>query len=328
MRTEGAFVHLAVYLPLLAPLLGAGTAGWLAERLAPRWATWLLATAAVVLAAASGIALTVLAATAIGQLPPVAGWGHWSVAALRRHDPGSIYLELAALLAEMVAVAAGIRFLVRQSAAITAATRLARRLPGDDQLVVLDDPAPDAYAVPGRPGRIVISTGMFQVLDHRERHVLLAHERAHLACRHHLFVTAAQLAAATNPLLRPVAAAVSYTAERWADEHAARVVGDRRLTARTIGKTALLATRHHRPAAALAVTGHQGMRRDLRGTGAVPRRVAALLAPPARRRPVLLGSTVLVLVIASAACIDATSDLDNLFDTASVAPITGQEPTP
>jgi hypothetical protein len=313
---------------LLAPLLAAGTAGWLTERLAPRWATWLLATAAVVLAAASGAALTALAATAVGQWPPVAWWGHWSVAVLRRHDPASIYLALAAVLGEAAAVAAAIRVLCRRVAAIIAAARTARCLPGGEQLVVLDDEAPDAYAVPGRPGRIVISTGMLAALDPRERQVLLAHERAHLTCRHHLFVAAAQLAAATNPLLRPVAAAVRYTTERWADEHAARTVGDRQLTARTIGKAALLTTRHHRSAATMAITGGVGPPRDLRGTGPVPRRVAALLSPPMRHRPVLLGIALAVLVIASAASLHAAHDLDNLFDLARAATISCPCPTP
>jgi len=36
--------------------------------------------------------------------------------------------------------------------------------------------------------------------------VLLAHERAHAASSHYLFTSVTRLAAAVNPLLRPVAA--------------------------------------------------------------------------------------------------------------------------
>ncbi|CAM5496177.1 M56 family metallopeptidase [Streptomyces violaceorubidus] len=50
---------------------------------------------------------------------------------------------------------------------------------------------------------------------------LFAHERAHLAAGRHRFVLAVRLAALANPFLRPLRTAVSYTAERWADEAAA-----------------------------------------------------------------------------------------------------------
>jgi Zn-dependent protease with chaperone function len=47
-----------------------------------------------------------------------------------------------------------------------------------------------------------------QGLDDRGREALLAHEQAHLSARHHLFTTAAHLAAAANPLL-PAAATLA-----------------------------------------------------------------------------------------------------------------------
>jgi len=68
---------------------------------------------------------------------------------------------------------------------------------------------------------------MLRALSGPERRVLLAHERAHAAWNHYLFTTAARLAAAANPLLRPLAAEVGYTVERWADERAASLTGDR-----------------------------------------------------------------------------------------------------
>ena len=80
---------------------------------------------------------------------------------------------------------------------------------------------------------------MLRVLSGPERDVLLAHERAHAAGSHYLFTSAARLAAAANPLLRPVAAQVCYTVERWADERAATATGNRPLAARAIARAAL-----------------------------------------------------------------------------------------
>ena len=97
----------------------------------------------------------------------------------------------------------------------------ARRLPGAGQVVVTDDEAADAYTLPGMPCRIVVTAGMLRALSQPEHQVLLAHERAHASSLHYLFTTVARLAAAANPLLRPVAGAVGYTVERWADERAA-----------------------------------------------------------------------------------------------------------
>jgi Zn-dependent protease with chaperone function len=115
------------------------------------------------------------------------------------------------------------------------------------------------------------------------RAALLAHERAHLSGRHFLFATAARLAASANPLVRSLAGAVENTVERWADERAAAVVGDRRLVAETIAHAALAtkASRPRRPlvAALGAVFGGPGAL-ALSQAGPVPRRIAALLASP------------------------------------------------
>ena len=73
----------------------------------------------------------------------------------------------------------------------------------------------------GRPGRIVVSTGLLRRPDASERRALLAHERAHLAGGHHVHNTAAHLAAAASPLLGRLAAAVALACERRADETAA-----------------------------------------------------------------------------------------------------------
>ena len=73
----------------------------------------------------------------------------------------------------------------------------------------------------GRPGRIVVSTGLLQRPDASQRRALLAHERAHLAGGHHVHNTAAHLAAAASPLLGRLAAAVALACDRRADKTAA-----------------------------------------------------------------------------------------------------------
>lgn len=69
--------------------------------------------------------------------------------------------------------------------------------------------------------------------------MLLAHENARLRHRHDLYRLLPDLGTAANPLLRPLSAAVRRGIERWADEEAARVVGDRRLVARAVARAGL-----------------------------------------------------------------------------------------
>ena len=314
-------MRISVFLPLLLPLLAAVSARWLAARLDPKIATWTFTAAAVGLAAAGGFALAALAATGVGQIPLLAWAGEWSVQVLRRNAPASLAIAPVACVLLAAALAATGRALLRRSAALLDAARTARRLPvtgSVDHVVVLDGAVPDAYAVPGVPGRIVVSTAMLDALDERERRVLLAHERAHLAGRHHVFVALAHVAAASNPLLRPVAAAVRYSTERWADEQAARTVGDRRLVARTIGKAALLGRHDHAaPAATLPIA---GLAKDLsarpRRLGPIPRRVAALLVAPHRYRRALAVVVMAVLVLATLSSVDTALDLHTLFELA------------
>ncbi len=271
-------MRLAVYLPLLFPALLAVLARPLSDRLHPQPATWLLTGAAAVLAACAALALALLVASAVVRIPPVASLGHISLTVL---GPDTAYRmsvgALAGILLSAAAVTA-VTFLIRWYRGLAEAYREARQLPGRRQAVVLDDQAAAAYALPGRPGRIVVTAGMLAALDDTGRAALLAHERAHLAGFHHLFTSAARLAAAANPLLRPAARAVEYTIERWADEKAAEAVGDRCLVAHAIGRAALAAT-PRRPARAIpAALGavFSPVLLDAHAAGPIPRRVAAL----------------------------------------------------
>jgi len=232
-------MDLAVYLPLVLPLCAAAGAWPLATRLPPIVGTWLLTGAGVALAALSTAALGLLASTAVLRIPLVASLGHLSAAVIRREDPASLSAALAAAALLAAAVLAAARTGARRARALVSAARKARCLPGAAQVVVVPDGSADAYTAPGWPGRIVVTAGMLDALTPAERRVLLAHEGAHAGHHHYLFTALSHFAAAANPLLRPVAAAVSYTVERWADEAAAGHCGDRRLAARAVGKAAL-----------------------------------------------------------------------------------------
>jgi beta-lactamase regulating signal transducer with metallopeptidase domain len=151
---------------------------------------------------------------------------------------------------------------------------------------VLADPAPQAFAVPGHGGHIVVSSGMLASLSAAERRVLLAHERAHLRAGHHWHTGLSQVAAAINPALRPVRTATGFLCERWADEIAAVQVDDRGLAATALARAALAAA--GRPPVLRPGLGYHGT-----GVGA---RVTALRRPPRRPGAVVCLSLALALL--------------------------------
>jgi Peptidase family M48 len=326
-------MHLAVYLPLVIPVLAALAARPLADRLPPAAATWLLAVSSLALALTSSAVLGLLAMSALVRIPFVAAIGKMSVPVFSRGDTVSLPVAIAAGALLAAAATAAARALGRRGAAIFAAGRQARLLPGSGVVVVTEDDAADAYTLPGWPCRVVITSGMLRALSAQERAVLLAHERSHAAGSHYLFTTAARLAAAANPLLRPLAAQVGYTVERWADERAAAATGDRPLTARAVARAAL-ATSAAPPdpgarAAPLTALGivtpadhgtyearHRLRGPGLRGAGPVPRRVAALLGPPPRTSPLLVGAAVALVAVSGLSALDAAVSLHALVELA------------
>ncbi|MFF0540589.1 M56 family metallopeptidase [Streptomyces coelicoflavus] len=308
-------MHLAVYLPLLFPALAALSAGSLARRLEPRLATWLLTGAGLLLAASSTLVLGLLALAGLVRIPLVAALKGYSPEVIARQDPASWPAALAGAVLLALAVLAAVRLTVRRAGALWSAALDAACLPGSDPVVVTDDPGADAYTMPGLPGRIVISHGMLDALDAAGHEILLAHERAHLRNHHYAFVALTQIAAAANPLLRPLATAVAYTVERWADEHAARHTGDRRAVAETVARAAVATkrsrTRRLVPAAAPGILGRRRPR-----PGVVPRRVAALLAPPPQSPPLLLAAAAALLAVTSLCAIEAAHDLHQFLELA------------
>jgi Zn-dependent protease with chaperone function len=283
-------------------LVVAAVAVPLARRLPPQASAWALLGAAAAAAGGWIGALALVAFTGLGQWQPVATLGQWSARWLRAQDPIGSALTM---------VGTGVLGIASCSLAMTAGHRIRllararrehRRLPGAGEIALIDSARPEAFALPGRPGRVVVTTGMLRVLDQTERAALLAHERVHLRRRHHLHLLVTQLSAAACPLLIPTAREMVFVVERWADEEAAAATGDRSTVARAVARAALATNRAHGPSRPLAATG-----------GPVPRRVAALLAPPPRLRGLPLLAFAALLAVCCASLADATGDTDHLF---------------
>ena len=261
-----------VFLPLVLPLTAWPIARLAEQRLHPRRATVLLTIVAGVLAVCSTVCLGLLMVVGTAQLPGNPLPDAWSDEHVRAAVPFDEAAGLAAIPTLGAVVAACARTLWTHWRVRRRAEQAVADMP--TAVVVLPDTTPYAYALPARHtqrGRVVVSTGMLSCLNSPERRVLFAHERAHLAGHHHRYLLTVQLAAHANPFLKPLRKAVAYTVERWADEEAASAVGNRKLTARAIGKAALVT--RHTPTAALA---------HLAQPGPIPRRIHALLQPPPR----------------------------------------------
>lgn len=288
-------MRIAVYCPLLCSLLFAAAGPRLAIRyLAPRAGMWTLTLGAGLSALASTWSLALLAGTLLDEVLP-------DITGRTFSDPVS---DTVATLAVLVLLVGCVRLLYtwwvnlrlyRQLRAPVAASR--------GPVLVLPDPVPRAFAVPGGGGHVVVSQGMLAALTAAERRVLFAHERAHLRAGHHWHTAVVAAAAALNPLLIPLRAASTHVCERCADEAAAAEVGDRALAASSLARAALAAEASSRCAT-------PGLAYHESGVGA---RVAALQRSPARGRPGLLAAPLAVIVLAMASDVEATTDFLRLI---------------
>lgn len=254
---------------LVAPLLltlGGVVAGWFLPRLVSPATCARVLTAAVVVTAGgvvSGLVLVGMAASSeLHVVSDAIGWCR----ALYPGDHGAApWAGMVALGLLVVAGARGLRY--------------ARKVQSEhapyksiDGLEVVNTSEPIAFAVPGRPGGVVMGSELLHALDVDERSAVLAHENAHLRHHHHRYVHTVELCAAAFPFLVPLARQVRFATERWADESAAAEIGSRRTVARAIARVALM-PHPHNLSPALAFSG--------RGTSS---RVEALLHPIAPQR--------------------------------------------
>ncbi|MFB7330902.1 M56 family metallopeptidase [Streptomyces adustus] len=264
MTSVLALLVLALALPWGAAAMACRLAGFLP----PREACWVLTAAALLLAGGTLAALIGLFhvpfLASLEQVPLPRVLEVWPAAVPAACVAGSVMLVQLALL---------LRRWLQHRAVLKHAWRLAVTGTVHGDLLVAPGDDVDAFALPGyrgRRGRIIVTSGMLRALKPREREVLLAHERAHLSGRHHLFSAVVDLSTTVHPALRSVRESLGFHLERWADETAAAVVGDRKVAAAAIARAALAGARKRNGSGypLLSVT-----------TGSMPQRVEALLLP-------------------------------------------------
>lgn len=208
-----------------------------ASGVSPRFglAAWLIAMVSVLVSVA--VALTLLTRAA------VAGWsrlaevvcrsfaGHACAANVYQSAVFEFSLGVIAVIAILAAMVAAWRYgrsvqrAQRRTRAHAEVARITgRELPGTGALV-LDSAQPVAYCLAGRPATIVLTTGAVALLDPPQLAAVLAHERAHLASRHHQLIALTRGLVAVFPAVPLFAAGepnVARLAEMCADDTAAR----------------------------------------------------------------------------------------------------------
>jgi Zn-dependent protease with chaperone function len=261
-------------LPLVGALAIAVLVTSVHRQLPPRLAARFVVVALVVVAIAA-IPTTLVLAVAFLAHAPVIGIGfEWCAQAIGLHGSMPAWIGVPAVALVLIG-----------SVRTTRLLRQHRHLRIDEAhpVHIAHSHSPYAVTLPGRAGQIVMSTAMVELLDETEQRIVVAHERAHARYRHDRYLLVAELVAAALPPLRALSKRVSYSIERWADEAAAKVCGDRQLVAITLGRVALQASPP-------TVAGFSGL--------GVASRMSALLQPPvrmpSRRNVLMLWSTLAV----------------------------------
>ncbi|WP_344438883.1 M56 family metallopeptidase [Kitasatospora nipponensis] len=188
--------------------------------------TW----AALVLSFAAAVVMVVHAVSEPGHLRERPGrWLAWASAAspaegAAGHDQALLLGSLAVMAVASVVGAGWVRA-ARIRARHRAVLAVASRQDAENDWCVVEDNRPAVWCVPGCGGQVVLTRGALQRLAPAHREAVVAHERAHLAGRHHLCVGAAKaLGSAFSwlPLARRMAQQVPVLAEMAADDAALR----------------------------------------------------------------------------------------------------------
>ena len=272
----------ALLLPAITTIAVGAAVGLVRWPLRPMLAARVLTAIAVVVAATAATVLGVVAVGFSARSALVLSVIEWCPVVPLHHQVGMLEGSLAVLA--LAAATIRIRRVLRTRRRASEGTEGRR-------LAVVDSAEPIAYAAPGDPGCVVVSRGLLDALEPRERQVVLAHERAHLYHGHHRYLLAGEIAVAIVPFLGPLVDQIRLATERSADESAAEALGgDRRLVARTIARAAITRTVHDGLVGAF-------------GGASVPARVQALIGPP--QNPALtvaafpvIGATAAVTVLA------------------------------
>lgn len=270
--------NVAPFLPVLVAAALALVVTGIHRRLPGRHATMVITAAMVTVVVAALPTVWLLSLAFLAHVPLVGNGFQWCAKAVDAHGhigaPVGIPASVLAIIGSWHAVRT-----------LRATRRLRHDLPGHVQIA--ENEHPFAMTLPGRAGQVVLSSGLVDLLDEEEQQVVLAHEAAHGRYRHDRYLLVAAVASSTIPMLRPLAARLQFSLERWADEAAVNVVGDRQLVAVTLGKVALST-----PPALAGVLPFAGL--------GVAARVATLLGPPVRNPGRLLAGVVWAAVACTA----------------------------
>jgi Zn-dependent protease with chaperone function len=259
-------------------------------------AAWLTAMASALASAAAAVEFLVRAAadgwSRLAEVVCRSVAGH---ACAQTVYTGAVFELVLAAITVVAALAAavlawrygrGVQQARRQTRAHAEAARITgRKLPGVSAAVVLDVPRPAAYCVPGRRGTIVLTSGALALLDPPQLAAVLAHERAHLAGRHHLLVALTRGLAVVFPAVPLFTRGLEYVtrlAEMCADDAAARRSGRPALLAALLA----MATGAAVPASALGAM-----------ACAVTARLRRLAEAPRRARHVRYGLALMAVML-------------------------------
>ena len=302
---------------LVAFATGVGTLGGTLLRLA-RWttrapylaiATYLAAVWSVIAALGlAGLTLAVHAPALSGGLSRLIG-----ACVLRLREtygtPGgatvaAIGLTLAGAVVARTALTAATHYGAawRESRRHALTARLVGRPDAFLGAVVVEHSDPVAYCVAGRDPTVILSTGAVDALDPGQLQAVLAHERAHLAGRHHRLLALARvgrLVLPFLPLMRDVDTQVARLVELHADDAAARTHDPRSLATALV----VLATSAspQQVLAAAATDSVQRIHRLLRPAeplGPLPRQLLRVGAASLALAPVALALAPAVLAVA------------------------------
>lgn len=136
---------------------------------------------------------------------------------------------------------------------------------GNPGITLLDHPTSSVYCLPGRGGRIVITAAACRALTPQQLDAVVAHERAHLAGRHHLvtgLTGCLRAALPFVPLVRQAQESIAFLIERTADERACKDFARETLASAMLAMGSVVA-----PEEALGVGGRSVVRRAYLLTG-------------------------------------------------------------
>jgi Zn-dependent protease with chaperone function len=122
-----------------------------------------------------------------------------------------------------VTAASHLRVTRRQALRHARTARLVGRPEPDLGAVLVEHSQPAAYCVAGRHPTVILTTGALRALAPGQLEAVLAHERAHLAWRHHRLLAVARIsrrALPFLPLMRDAEAQVERLVEMHADDSA------------------------------------------------------------------------------------------------------------